>query len=216
MKVVVVLAYLQGFATAFPTTEQLEVYCSTSAQCAADECCVSFYQPDGRRRTVVEHLETRHMRFVDGSCHKNGTSGSKCFVHELSTGTSGLFYDCPCTSGYKCQGSGMVEVPLGETGTCQVAAVTVTSTLHQPCASGADCSDNECCVNDDRPIGKRSLTMGYAHCQSMGLDGSGCLVRYGSGKPNGTVFRCPCSSGLTCHGNHVFDMPLGETGTCGA
>ncbi|KAH3841307.1 hypothetical protein DPMN_114766 [Dreissena polymorpha] len=41
----------------------------------------------------------------------------------------------------------------------------------------------------------------------------GCLVRYGSGKPNGTVFRCPCSSGLTCHGNHVFDMPLGETGT---
>jgi len=38
-------------------------------------------------------------------------------------------------------------------------------------------------------------------------------VRYKSGKPVDVVFACPCSSGLTCHGNGMFDVPLGEMGT---
>ena len=50
----------------------------------------------------------------------------------------------------------------------------------------------------------------YVIVLSFSLD---CLVRYKSGKPVDAVFQCPCSSGLTCHGNGIFDIPLGETGT---
>lgn len=44
------------------------------------------------------------------------------------------------------------------------------STLGQPCSSGADCSDSECCVTNNRPIGKRA---DHATCQAMGTGGSG-------------------------------------------
>ncbi|XP_052278252.1 uncharacterized protein LOC127876820 isoform X2 [Dreissena polymorpha] len=216
MRAIAVLAFLYGFAAAIPApgTGALEGYCDTSAHCAADECCVSFNQPRGRR-TVVDHLDPNLMRFVHGSCQKKGTSGSRCYVQNLDTGFVGLYYDPVCADGYVCDGEGQFNFDKGEMGTCQLAVVKASSTLSQPCSSGADCSASECCVNEMRPIGKRALGMGYAHCQPMGVDGSGCLVHYGSGKPNGTVFQCPCSTGFTCHGNHMFDIPLGETGTCG-
>ncbi|KAK3607258.1 hypothetical protein CHS0354_002232 [Potamilus streckersoni] len=101
-------------------------------------------------------------------------------------------------------------MPLGEIGSCRGPSTR----RRQTCRFGSDCSADECCVSDDRPIGRRShRELIGAHCQKMGIDGSSCYVRYGSGKPNGTVYvDCPCTFGLTCVGNEIYDIPLGEMG----
>lgn len=54
-------------------------------------------------------------------------------------------------------------------GVC-VSAKIAKATVNQPCSSGADCADAECCVSNIRPIGKRST---HGHCSSMGTSGSG-------------------------------------------
>ncbi|WAQ98389.1 hypothetical protein MAR_022762 [Mya arenaria] len=147
-------------------------YCDTSSQCDADETCVSFNQPRGRR-VVPDTIDPDLMQYVHGSCKKRGTQGSR---------------------------------------TCQALTLAKSATLDQPCATGADCSDTECCVSDMRPIGKRAA---HGHCRNMGTSGSGCLVRYPSGKPMDAVFQCPCIASLTCHGTGMHDIPLGEIGKCG-
>ena len=37
-------------------------------------------------------------------------------------------------------------------------------------------------------------------------------MKGGSGKPNHMTYGCPCSTGLTCHGSGMYDIPLGEMG----
>ncbi|CAH1801804.1 unnamed protein product [Owenia fusiformis] len=92
----------------------------------------------------------------------------------------------------------------------------------QNCNTGADCTDVDaprCCVSTDRPIGKRSsleniLTIGT--CQPIGTEDSGCMVRNNDVdyKSSAVFVNCPCGAGLTCKGNGIIDVPLGEIGTC--
>ncbi|KAL3858504.1 hypothetical protein ACJMK2_013090 [Sinanodonta woodiana] len=190
------------FTQAIPATDNIVLvrYCDSNADCASDECCVTNAQLDGKR-----FLSTL------GTCQKLGTESSRCLVSSHLTPSSGMYYVCPCASGFKCHGTGQYDVPLGEIGSCQGPSIRT----RQTCQSGADCAADECCVSDVRPIGRRRRELFGAHCQKMGVDGSNCYVRYGSGKPNGTVFAaCPCTSGLTCVGNHIYDVPLGEMGSC--
>ncbi|XP_060594306.1 uncharacterized protein LOC132748709 [Ruditapes philippinarum] len=202
---------LNGVSLAIPALGHgaLAGYCDTSDQCDVGECCRSFNQPRGKR-VVLDHIDYNLMRYAHGSCQKMGTQGERCIVDELKTGTVGLHYDCPCASGFVCNGTGTTVINKGESGVC-VSAKIAKATLNQPCSSGADCADSECCVSNVRPIGKRSL---HGHCSSMGTVGSGCLVKMGSGKPSDTVFSCPCLSGLTCHGIGMYEVPLGEIGKC--
>ncbi|XP_045205524.2 uncharacterized protein LOC123557854 [Mercenaria mercenaria] len=212
---ILIIAVLQGVSLAIPALGHgaLAGYCDTSSQCGEGECCVSFNQPRGRR-VVLDHLDYDLMQYAHGSCKKMGTQGSRCIVDELKTGTAGLYYDCPCNSGFVCNGTGSIVLNKGELGAC-VSAKISKATLNQPCSSGADCADSECCLSNMRPIGKRSLQTAHGHCSSMATGGSGCLVKMGSGKPSGTVYSCPCLSGLTCHGTGMYDVPLGEMGRCG-
>ncbi|KAL4228282.1 hypothetical protein ACF0H5_013713 [Mactra antiquata] len=174
--------------------------CESGADCGANECCLSNSQPRGRRAA-----------FVRGTCQSMGTEGSKCIVNEISTGFNDVYYDCPCNTGYYCNGTGMMVLNKGELGVCNKISRVDSPTLDQPCTSGADCADTECCVSDVRPLGKRDKRQSFAHCKAMGVVGQGCLVSMGSGKPSGTVYACPCGSGLTCHGTGFYDIPLGES-----
>ncbi|KAL4228086.1 hypothetical protein ACF0H5_013521 [Mactra antiquata] len=218
-QIIVILACLIGTAYTIPAPGHgaLAGYCDNNSHCGADECCVSFNQPRGKR-VVVDTLDPHLMQLVHGSCQKLGTDGSKCFVNNIFTGTQGLEYDCPCSTGYTCEGSGMVEVPKGESGTCSLTT-KVGKRAPTACASGADCADTECCVSNFQPIGKRGkLTkrLSHGHCEPMKTVGDSCLVNHGSGpKPDSVVLSCPCVSGLTCHGMGLFEVPLGERGTCG-
>uniref|UniRef100_K1RJZ2 Prokineticin domain-containing protein n=1 Tax=Magallana gigas TaxID=29159 RepID=K1RJZ2_MAGGI len=81
------------------------------------------------------------------------------------------------------------------------------------CNLATDCHDNECCVSNVRPIGKRQTSF-HGHCIPLGKVGDGCLVRNGNAtsRPTELVFACPCTPGLYCHGDHHYDIPLGEIG----
>uniref|UniRef100_A0A8W8K8W0 Prokineticin domain-containing protein n=1 Tax=Magallana gigas TaxID=29159 RepID=A0A8W8K8W0_MAGGI len=83
------------------------------------------------------------------------------------------------------------------------------------CNLATDCHDNECCVSNVRPIGKRQTSF-HGHCIPLGKVGDGCLVRNGNAtsRPTELVFACPCTPGLYCHGDHHYDIPLGEIGHC--
>lgn len=68
-----------------------------------------------------------------------------------------------------------------------------------------------------RPIGrkKRALNFGGT-CQPLGGIGDGCLVNNQGKDITGTFYEsCPCQSDLPCVPNGGFDIPLGQTGTCG-
>ncbi|XP_052796498.1 uncharacterized protein LOC128228954 [Mya arenaria] len=212
-KAIVLTICFYGVLKAIPAPGHgaLAGYCDTSSQCDADETCVSFNQPRGRR-VVPDTIDPDLMQYVHGSCKKRGTQGSQCIVNEISTGFKGLYYDPLCADGFVCVSTGQYVIPKGDLGTCQALTLAKSATLDQPCATGADCSDTECCVSDMRPIGKRAA---HGHCRNMGTSGSGCLVRYPSGKPMDAVFQCPCIASLTCHGTGMHDIPLGEIGKCG-
>ncbi|KAL3858503.1 hypothetical protein ACJMK2_013089 [Sinanodonta woodiana] len=177
------------------------VSCNGPSDCAPGECCVSNARPRGKRDTS--------FRSTSGTCQMVGTEGSSCLVSYTQPLQSGMYYACPCALGFRCLGTGLYDIPLGEIGTCRGPSTRIGQTCH----SGDDCATNECCVSSLRPIGRRRQ-LGGAHCQQMGVDGSSCYVRQLSGKPNATVFACPCSDGLRCVGSHMFDIPLGEVGTC--
>ncbi|KAL5014227.1 hypothetical protein ScPMuIL_008497 [Solemya velum] len=177
--------------------------CTSSADCGTHECCKTLSLPRGKRASSPSY----------GVCHSLGTTNADCLMSPGLAGPGTLHYMCPCASGYHCVGSGVNTVPLGEQGHCTASSAV---TLNAACARGSDCAADECCVSNVRPIGrKRSVSLGGGRCTKMGVTGSGCYVKMQSGKPAAQVFGCPCKSGLTCHGRHVFDIPLGEMGTCG-
>ncbi|XP_061198339.1 uncharacterized protein LOC133206393 [Saccostrea echinata] len=95
----------------------------------------------------------------------------------------------------------------------------IKENVHQQrmCDVATDCHDNECCVSNVQPIGKRQ-TSHRGHCVPMGEVGDGCLVRFGNttSRPTELVLACPCSPGLYCHGDHKYEIPLGEIGHCAA
>ncbi|XP_052266840.1 uncharacterized protein LOC127868804 isoform X2 [Dreissena polymorpha] len=87
----------------------------------------------------------------------------------------------------------------------------------KPCNSVNDCKLDECCISNDRPIGKRLSDSVDAHgtCGPMGVMNATCYVRYPSGRPTQIVYvACPCEKDLVCHGIGVIDVPLGEVGQC--
>merc|ERR1712137_514421 len=114
-----------------------------------------------------------------------------------------------------------MALPDGEIGSCVKSETKRFATgTSKPCFNGTDCASDECCQSDFRPIGKRAMTpqltgsTTHGHCQPMGTKDSGCLVKLGSGKPDSAVYQCPCAAGYTCHGRGIYDVPLGEIGTC--
>ncbi|XP_025092661.1 venom protein 164-like [Pomacea canaliculata] len=84
------------------------------------------------------------------------------------------------------------------------------------CSTSGDCPADYCCVSLARPIGKKRqvLVREGGTCQPLGQKAEGCLVRTGAYSDTQMYFSCPCVSGLKCRGNGMFDIPLGETGTC--
>ncbi|XP_056017361.1 uncharacterized protein LOC130053800 isoform X2 [Ostrea edulis] len=84
------------------------------------------------------------------------------------------------------------------------------------CDTANDCYDNECCVSDVQPIGKRQIRHNNGHCVPMGRIGDGCMVKFGNttSRPSHMVLACPCTPGLYCHGDHRYEVPLGEIGHC--
>ncbi|XP_064612072.1 uncharacterized protein LOC135476103 [Liolophura sinensis] len=165
--------------------------CSVASDCAKEECCLSHGGLKGKREAL-------------GSCHALGHSGQKCFV-ENRFASHGVYYSCPCASGYHCKGQRLIEIPYGETGTCERRV--------KSCATGADCAEDECCMSLIRPIGKRKRAMN--ECRKLGNVKDSCLVSLGSGKKDHSTFQCPCKASLKCHPNGQFDMPLGAMGYCG-
>ncbi|XP_064612669.1 uncharacterized protein LOC135476546 [Liolophura sinensis] len=163
-------------------------FCSSQNDCLKGECC--------------RNNQLRGKRSVYGVCEPLGNAGSNCYL-SLFQVSEGVYSSCPCVRGLECKGSGLVEVPYGEMGTC----------VRPSCKSAADCGPDECCVNPNRPRGKKKRSTGYV-CQSMKNIGDGCLVSYGSGVPSSVGFMCPCKAGLTCTPSGYSDMPLGPMGTC--
>lgn len=54
--------------------------------------------------------------------------------------------------------------------TLQFQAFVIKET--RKCNVATDCHDNECCVSNDRPIGKRQTTY-HGHCVPLGAVGDG-------------------------------------------
>ncbi|XP_048753598.1 prokineticin Bm8-f-like [Ostrea edulis] len=85
------------------------------------------------------------------------------------------------------------------------------------CSRGSDCGDSECCVSNNPPRGRRFLDrIHVGHCVPMAKDGNSCLMRYVhlQTRPEEVVYACPCSTGLHCHGDGLYEVPLGERGHC--
>ncbi|KAK3607257.1 hypothetical protein CHS0354_002231 [Potamilus streckersoni] len=159
------------------------VSCNYPSDCAPGECCVSDARPRGKRDTSFQSTL--------GTCQTIGTEGSRCLVSHSQPLPSGMYYVCPCASGFKCLGTGQYDIPLGEIaktseeaskeqelfqrkndkGSCRGPSTRIGQTCH----SGADCATNECCVSSVRPIGRRRQ-LGGAHCQQMGVEGSGTYL----------------------------------------
>ncbi|XP_041347322.1 uncharacterized protein LOC121367275 [Gigantopelta aegis] len=180
--------------------------CKTGTDCAKDECCVVVIPRKGKRFSLTP------------TCQKLGTENvnTDCYVKSHMSPTMTQYIDkCPCTPGHECVSTGIIEVPQGEHGKCTRQTHSGTQQVNHPCNSGADCADDECCVSNIRPLGKRSL-FNSGHCEKLGTRHSHCLMRDAghSGKPAHQMFQCPCSVGLKCVGIHQFDMPLGEIGQC--
>ncbi|KAK0068707.1 venom protein 164 [Biomphalaria pfeifferi] len=177
--------------------------CVTSADCGAAECCLSPAVFRGRRQT-------------GGYCMPRGSNGNHCYVrndqfvnHHFNT----LYYNaCPCVSEQHCKGTGMIEVPQGETGLCQADHKREASGA---CQSTKDCAADECCVSNIQPIGKKkraAISFGGGTCQKLGKSGESCMVRVTA--VTDMNLSCPCTTGLTCKGTGMFVVPLGETGVC--
>merc|ERR1711894_86323 len=85
--------------------------CSSQTQCHSNECCVTNNPPRGKRWLSP---------IAAGHCVAMGTQGSDCMVNSNNylKPPSGVVYTCPCEQNLHCKGNGMIEVPLGEHGTC--------------------------------------------------------------------------------------------------
>ncbi|KAL5014226.1 hypothetical protein ScPMuIL_008496 [Solemya velum] len=194
LKVLLFVAAQLSVGVAVARTSPGQRRCTSSADCGTNECCKTLSLPRGKRASSPSY----------GVCHSLGTAKSDCLVSPGLVGAGDLHYMCPCASGYRCVGSGVNTVPLGEQGHCIAS-----------CALGSDCAADECCVSNIRPRGrKRSVSLGGGRCTKMGVTGSDCFVGVQQ-TDQMYVGGCPCKSGLTCHGENVFDIPLGEMGTCG-
>ncbi|KAK7087678.1 U19-ctenitoxin-Pn1a-like isoform X1 [Littorina saxatilis] len=97
-----------------------------------------------------------------------------------------------------------------------VFALLVLAWCGEACQTSADCGHGECCVSNMRPIGKRQLVSSRdgGTCKPRGKLDGGCLKRDETYDPTKIFFRCPCVDGLICKGMKIFDVPLGEMGTC--
>ncbi|XP_033748835.1 uncharacterized protein LOC117333589 isoform X2 [Pecten maximus] len=84
--------------------------CHSHLDCRANECCVTNNQPIGKRMLLI----------VTGHCQALGKEGSHCLTRygSASTPPSGVVTSCPCDGHLTCKGSGVFEVPLGESGVC--------------------------------------------------------------------------------------------------
>ncbi|CAL1536787.1 unnamed protein product [Lymnaea stagnalis] len=180
--------------------------CATSADCECGQCCLSPAVFRGKRE-------------AEGSCQPRLSAGDRCYVNNdqfLPSHSSHLYYNgCPCESGQTCFGSGQFEVPQGEIGFCTLIAPSKKA-IGDSCSSGKDCAADECCVSTMRPLGrKKRLAVGGGRgaCQKLGKAGDSCLVSVTTAED--TNWDCPCVSGLTCKGQGMFEIPLGERGQCG-
>ncbi|XP_059167312.1 uncharacterized protein LOC131949423 [Physella acuta] len=89
------------------TKKAVDAPCSTVRDCGAEECCISLMQPVGRRRAAFG---------AGGVCKKLGGVGDSCLVR--ITQVTDMNLACPCADGLKCNGTGLMVMPLGETGNC--------------------------------------------------------------------------------------------------
>ncbi|XP_052075249.1 uncharacterized protein LOC127712690 [Mytilus californianus] len=73
-------------------------------------CCVSKTRPRGRKRRSTDAI---------GTCQNIGTKGAACLVNNQEKPWNSIFFvSCPCQTPLTCIGSGVIDIPLGETGTC--------------------------------------------------------------------------------------------------
>ncbi|KAK6184485.1 hypothetical protein SNE40_006953 [Patella caerulea] len=175
--------------------------CKTSGDCDADECCLVIIPLKGKRQTA------------SGYCSPRGGEKEKCYVANPFSKDGQFANKCPCSDGMVCHNLGIRDIPQGYLGECRMSSTQKVTKpdASRPCSSGKECGDDECCTSRIRPLGKR-LVAGV--CQKLGTAEKGCLVKMGSTRPDNMVFQCPCATGFTCKGSHVFDMPLGEMGVC--
>ncbi|XP_021374493.1 U3-aranetoxin-Ce1a-like [Mizuhopecten yessoensis] len=102
-----ITALLAVIVVLFDSTEG----CYSQQDCGSNECCVSNDQPRGKRMSLV----------LAGHCQAMGQPGSRCLMRYgggKTTPPLDMVYACPCGPGLMCKGSGLIEVPLGETGVC--------------------------------------------------------------------------------------------------
>ncbi|XP_069134430.1 prokineticin Bo8-like [Argopecten irradians] len=84
--------------------------CHSQLDCGSNECCVTNNQPIGKRLLLI----------VRGHCQPLGKEGTHCYTRygSASTPPPDVVTSCPCAGHLTCKGSGLYEVPLGETGVC--------------------------------------------------------------------------------------------------
>ncbi|XP_021374480.1 prokineticin-1-like [Mizuhopecten yessoensis] len=84
--------------------------CNSHLDCQANECCVTNNQLIGKRMLLI----------VQGHCQPLGKEGSHCLTRygSVSSPPTGVVHSCPCGAHLTCKGSGLIEVPFGETGIC--------------------------------------------------------------------------------------------------
>ncbi|KAK3607255.1 hypothetical protein CHS0354_002228 [Potamilus streckersoni] len=78
-------------------------YCDDATDCGYGKCCVTKDQVRGKRDTTPQ-----------GTCQRLGTRGSRCLASYPQPLSSGMYYICPCATGFSCLGTGLYEIPLGE------------------------------------------------------------------------------------------------------
>ncbi|XP_013388924.1 uncharacterized protein LOC106157733 [Lingula anatina] len=85
--------------------------CLSASYCESDECCLSQFQLKGKRQLILPSMW--------GTCTKMGVENSPCFVSGSKERGHYHVMRCPCGTGYACKGTGVFEVPMGETGVCE-------------------------------------------------------------------------------------------------
>lgn len=88
------------------------------------------------------------------------------------------------------------------------------------CNTGMDCNRNQCCIANNRPIGKRAVfAMPWqGSCQPMGRVGSNCYITDFSQNREELLLTpsCPCKPAYTCQAlpGNPTEVPYGTMGTC--
>ncbi|CAL1536788.1 unnamed protein product, partial [Lymnaea stagnalis] len=182
--------------------------CTSSFDCGVTGCCLKSPQSGGSfcAPMIKEH--------------------QKCYVSNdrylMSFGHTVFNKSCPCDFNLRCDGT--LTQPLTfehiDEGTCRDVLELlkewnnphyIKKDVSGSCSSGKDCSADECCVSAIQPIGrKKRLAIGRGACQKLGETGDSCLVSVTTAADMN--WECPCVSGLTCKGQGLFEVPLGERG----